>query len=130
MRQHSLFETLLSAGVILVAVSFLVFANHSTNSVSLGQYDLTATMSNASGLAAGTSDVMLAGTKVGKVSNLSLDPKSWRAVVQMRLDDDVKIPADSTLSISSGLLSTQSYLSISPGRSSVMLAAGSVLTAK
>lgn len=130
MKQNSFFETLLSAAVILVAVGFLVFANASTGSVSLSEYELTATMSNASGLSAGASDVMVAGTKVGTVSGLSLDPKTYRAVVQMRLRNDVQIPADSALSISSGLLSTQASLSITPGRSSVMLAPGSVLKAK
>ena len=130
MKQNSPFETLLSAAVVMVAVGFLVFANISTGGLSLSDYELTATMSNAGGLAAGASDVMVAGTKVGTVSGLSLDTKSYRAVVHMRLREDVKIPEDSALSISSGLLSTQSYLSIAPGRSSVMLAPGSVLKAK
>jgi phospholipid/cholesterol/gamma-HCH transport system substrate-binding protein len=130
MRQNNIFETLLSAAVLLVAVGFLVFANASTGSVSLAEYDLTATMSNASGLAAGSSDVMLAGTRIGKVTGLALEPKTYRAVVHIRVRDDIKIPADSALSISSGLLSTQSYLSISPGRSSVMLAPGDTLKAK
>ena len=130
MKQSNIFETLLSAAVILVAVGFLFFANASTGSVSLSEYAVTATMSNASGLVAGASDVMLAGTKIGTVSGLALEPKTYRAVVQLRVRDDVKIPADSSLSTSSGLMSTQSYLSISPGRSSVMLAPGGVLTAK
>lgn len=130
MKQSNIFESLLSAAVILVAVGFLLFANRSTGGLSLSDYALTAHMTNADGLTAGASDVLIAGTKVGTVSDLSLDTKTYQAVVHMRLRDDVRIPEDSTLSISSGLLSAQSYLAITPGRSRVMLAPGGMLKSK
>ena len=127
MRQNNIFETLLSAAVILVAVGFLWFANTSTHGVSLSDYELTANMANASGLAAGASDVLIAGTKIGTVSDLTLDAKNYRAVAHLRLRSDVRIPVDSALIISTALMSPQAGLSIIPGRSSTMLAPGGVI---
>jgi phospholipid/cholesterol/gamma-HCH transport system substrate-binding protein len=81
---------------------------------------------HADGLKAG-SDVRIGGVKVGDVSSLALE--HYIAVLHVRLRDDVKVPADSTLSISSDGLTPGSYLVISPGRSSTKLAPGALLTA-
>jgi phospholipid/cholesterol/gamma-HCH transport system substrate-binding protein len=127
MKQNNIFEVLLSAAVILVAGGFLWFANSSTGGASFSDYELVADMANASGLTAGSSDVLLAGTKIGTVSELTLDPKTYRAIAHLRLRGDIQIPVDSALIISTALMSPQASLSIAPGRSGKMLPPGGVI---
>jgi phospholipid/cholesterol/gamma-HCH transport system substrate-binding protein len=126
MKQNNSFEILLSAGVIIVAAGFFLFAYTATGGASLSDYEFTVRLHHADGLKAG-SDVRIGGVKVGDVSSLALE--HYIAVLHVRLRDEVKVPKDSTLSISSDGLTPGSYLVISPGRSSTMLAPGAVLTA-
>jgi phospholipid/cholesterol/gamma-HCH transport system substrate-binding protein len=66
----------------------------------------------------------LSGIKVGTVSRLELDPKTYAAVAYLSLRNDVKLPDDSSVRITSeGLLGNQ-YLSIEPGGSQKLLAPG------
>jgi phospholipid/cholesterol/gamma-HCH transport system substrate-binding protein len=124
MKQNNSFEILLSAAVIIVAVGFFLFAYTATGGASLSDYEFTARLHHADGLKAG-SDVRIGGVKVGDISSLALD--HYIAVVHVRVRSEVKVPADSNLSISSDGLTPGSYLVISPGRSSAMLAAGAVI---
>jgi phospholipid/cholesterol/gamma-HCH transport system substrate-binding protein len=66
----------------------------------------------------------MSGIKVGTVEKMSLDPKSYNAVVTLALDSSVKLPDDSSVRITSeGLLGNQ-YLSIEPGASMDMIKPG------
>lgn len=116
-------ETLIGAIVILVAIVFVVFTYKSTGAASVGGYELTAKMPRVDGVAIGT-DVKLAGVKIGTVSALTLDPKDYRVAVHMKLQPEVKIPDDSSVMVTSAGLLGSSYVSISPGGSDTMLAAG------
>jgi phospholipid/cholesterol/gamma-HCH transport system substrate-binding protein len=127
LKQNSAFEILLSAAVIIVAVGFFLFAYTSTGGASLSDYAFTVRLHRADGLKAG-SDVRIGGVKVGDISSLALD--HYVAVAQVRLHDDVKVPVDSGLSISSDGLTPGSYLVITPGRSSSMLQPGGTLNGK
>jgi phospholipid/cholesterol/gamma-HCH transport system substrate-binding protein len=116
-------ETLIGAAVVAVAVFFLFFAYRSTGSAAVGGYEVTARVARVDGIAVGT-DVKLSGIKVGEVSALTLDPKDYLVIVHMDIHDDVKIPDDSSLMVTSSGLLGSSYLSISPGGSDKMLAVG------
>ena len=116
-------ETLIGAVVVVVAVCFLVFAYRSTGAAAVAGYELTARMSRVDGIVLGT-DVKLSGIKVGVVSSLTLDPKNYLVTVHMIVHDDVKIPDDSSLMVTSSGLLGSSYLSIAPGGSNKMLTAG------
>ncbi len=118
-------ETLIGAAVIAVAVFFLVFAYRSTGSTDVSGYEVTANMSRVDGVAVGT-DVRLSGIKVGTVSSLTLDP-NYLVTVHMNIRNDVQIPADSSLVVTSAGLLGSSYLSISPGGSDKMLGPGGVI---
>ena len=130
MRQDNIFESLLSAAVVAVALGFVFYMYHVTGGVLLADYELKADMAHVDGLASGASDVVVAGTKVGTVTALNLDPRTYRVKVSMRIRDDVKIPADSKLGTTSGVMSSQAALAIIPGRSSTMLEPGATLVAK
>ncbi len=123
MQQNTTVETLIGAGVVLVAAVFLYFAYTSTSSGSLSGYELTARMSRVDGLAPGT-DVRLSGIKIGTVTSLELDPERYFAVLHMSINPDIKIPDDSSLSVTSAGVLGSSYLAIQPGGSDKMLAPG------
>jgi phospholipid/cholesterol/gamma-HCH transport system substrate-binding protein len=118
-------ETLIGAVVIAVAVLFLFFAYQTAGQLNSGGYELVAKVSRIDGIAVGT-DVRLSGIKVGTVSALTLDP-SYLVTVHMNIRNDVKIPDDSSLVVTQAGLLGSSYLSISPGGSDKMLAAGGVI---
>jgi phospholipid/cholesterol/gamma-HCH transport system substrate-binding protein len=127
MKQNSIFEMVLSALVIAVAVGFLFFASTVTSGARLSDYEITAQMTNASGVAAGASDVRLAGVKIGTVSTMTLDRKTYLAMVGLRIRRDIQIPVDSKLAVSSDTLSPNSYIQVLPGRSPDMVPADGVL---
>ncbi len=112
----NVFETLISALVIVVAIGFLAFIVLRTGTGHLGSYPLRVRIANASGLVVG-SDVRLGGTKIGSVTALSLDNGDYSAVVETLIRDDLALPVDSRASITTSTLSNP-YLSISPGRAS------------
>jgi phospholipid/cholesterol/gamma-HCH transport system substrate-binding protein len=121
--QNSIVETLIGAAVIAVAAFFLLFAYSSTGSGPVSGYDVVAKFNRVDGVNVGT-DVRMSGIKVGTVEKMSLDPKSYNAVVTLALDSSVKLPDDSSVRITSeGLLGNQ-YLSIEPGASMDMIKPG------
>jgi phospholipid/cholesterol/gamma-HCH transport system substrate-binding protein len=109
------FETLLSAAMMAFAVGFFVFMRWQTGTRALSTYELTATVRQMDGISGGA-DVRISGVKIGTVERLSLDPRSYRIHVTMSIRRDVSIPADSSLSIAGGTMSSF-YLTIKPGRS-------------
>jgi len=118
LKGGNIFETLLSASVIVVAIGFLAFLFVRTGTGHLGSYPLRIRMTDASGLTVG-SDVRLGGTKIGSVTALSLDKGNYNAVVETLIRDDLTIPVDSGASIATSTLSNP-YLSISPGHAAEM----------
>jgi phospholipid/cholesterol/gamma-HCH transport system substrate-binding protein len=121
--QNSIVETLIGAAVIAVAAFFLVFAYSSTGSGPVSGYDVIAKFNRIDGVNVGT-DVRMSGIKVGTVEKMSLDPKSYNAVVTLALESSLKLPDDSSVRITSeGLLGNQ-YLSIEPGASMEMIKPG------
>jgi phospholipid/cholesterol/gamma-HCH transport system substrate-binding protein len=125
--QNNTVETLIGAIVVAVAAAFLFFAYSSTHSGGLSGYDLKATFNSADGITSGA-DVRLHGIKIGTVSSIDLDPKSYNAIVHLSLRDDVKIPDDSSIKVISSLLGGNSYLAVQPGGSDRMLPAGATIT--
>jgi phospholipid/cholesterol/gamma-HCH transport system substrate-binding protein len=124
MQQNNLAETLIGAGVVAVALVLGTLAYYRTGAGGLSGYEINAKLSKADGLATGT-DVRLAGIKVGTVSDLTLDPKTYLVTVHMTIRNDVKLPVDSSVLVTqAGFLGGQ-YLSITPGGDDKMMAAGS-----
>jgi phospholipid/cholesterol/gamma-HCH transport system substrate-binding protein len=123
MQQNNVAETLIGAAVVAVAVAFLVFAYYRTGSGSLSGYEINAKLPKADGLSVGT-DVRLAGIKIGTVSDLTLDPKTYLVTVHMNVRNDIKLPVDSSVLVTqAGFLGGQ-YLSITPGGDDKMMMAG------
>jgi phospholipid/cholesterol/gamma-HCH transport system substrate-binding protein len=80
-------------------------------------YHLTAEFDNIGDLKVG-SPVTIAGVKIGDVDNIRFDPKSFKAVVGMRIDKQYnEIPDDSFASIQTQGLLGGKYIGFSPGGS-------------
>lgn len=80
-----------------------------------GGYEIKAKFQNISGLKERAA-VMVAGVKVGRVTDIGFDPKTFEAVVTLHIGDDYKIlPTDTSASIlTSGLLG-EKYVGLEPG---------------
>jgi phospholipid/cholesterol/gamma-HCH transport system substrate-binding protein len=87
-------------------------------------YTITARFENSGGLKI-KSPVSAAGVKIGKVSSISLDPKTYESVVQMSIYSKYDtLPEDTTASIfTAGLLGEQ-YVNLDPGGSDEYLKKG------
>jgi phospholipid/cholesterol/gamma-HCH transport system substrate-binding protein len=116
-RGEALAETTLGAVVIAAAGAFLVYALSNAGAMGgSGGYTVTARFGQVGSLAPGA-DVRIAGVKVGSVTKVSLEPKTFLAKTDLTIDRDVALPADSTIKITSdGLLGGQ-HLAIAPGSS-------------
>jgi phospholipid/cholesterol/gamma-HCH transport system substrate-binding protein len=108
-------ETGVGAVVLAAAVSFLVYAL-SAGAVGRhgGGYELKARFGQVGGLAAGA-DVRLAGVKIGTVSSIKLDPKTFLAEVDLSIDPTIKLPSDSTAKITSDSLLGGAHVAVAPG---------------
>lgn len=109
----NMFETLLSAAVIAIALAFGGFMAWQTGTGHFGSYGLRARMDNAAGLRVG-SDVRISGVKVGRISALALDAQR-KAVVTMQVRDDLALPVDSTAAVGASVMSDPALI-ITPGR--------------
>lgn len=120
-------ELLAGAAVLLVAAGFLGYAIAHTGRVTVSGYMLTAKFEKIDGLTAGA-DVRLAGVKVGSITRTSVDPKSYRAVVDISVESDLKLPRDSSAEISTDGLLGGKVIALVPGGDDVMLKNGGEIT--
>lgn len=125
--QNRTVETLIGAIVVFVAAGFLYFAYTSTSEGGLTGYEVTAQFSRVDGLSIGT-DVRLSGIKIGTVSALSLNPKNYLAVAHLSIRNDVQLPDDSSVKITSSGILGNAYLSVTPGGSDKMIPPGGRIT--
>ena len=109
-------EAGVGALVLGCAGAFLAYAvGHSEMRSGLGSgYPVIARFGQVGGLAAGA-DVRLAGVKVGSVSNIELDQKTFLAKTTINIDANVHLPVDSTVKISSDSLLGGQHITIEPG---------------
>jgi phospholipid/cholesterol/gamma-HCH transport system substrate-binding protein len=116
-------ETGVGAIVLVAAASFLVYSLTVGGPSHGGGYAVTAKFGQVGALAPGAA-VSVAGVKVGTVSAISLDPKSFLAIAKLDLDPKVPLPADSTAKITSDGLLGGAHIVIEPGGSTDNLKAG------
>ena len=120
-------ELIAGAVVLVIALGFLGYAVAHTGRGSVSGYRLSAKFDKIDGLAAGA-DVRLAGVKVGSITHTHVDPKTYRAVVDMMVAPDVKLPKDSSAQISTDGLLGGKVIALVPGGDDKMLADGGEIT--
>lgn len=121
--KRSVFETLLGAFVLGIALAFLIFSLRMSNVSAASGYSVEADFSGTGGLKVGDT-VQISGVKIGTVTDVSLQSESYLARVTMDIEDDVKIPDDTAALISSESLLGGRYLQLEPGASETYLADG------
>ena len=117
-------EVALGAVVLAVAIGFVVYLSQSTGLTMGGDsYQIRAGFRTAEGISVGT-DVRLAGVKIGAVQDLSLNSETYRAEAVLAIQNDVLIPDDSALTITSEGLLGGHFVEVMPGASFDYLADG------
>ena len=106
-------ESVIGAVVLVVAVLFVYFAYVSSGEKIKEGYVLIARFDDVSGLTSG-SDIKLNGIKVGIVKSLKLDD-NYQAKVELLIRDNVKIPVDSSVAITTDGLMGNKLVAISAG---------------
>lgn len=121
--RRSLIETLMGAVVLGVAVVFLAVAYTSADLGARGGYELHADFGSVGGLKVG-SEVRMSGIKVGTISSLALNPKTYLARITVSIEDAIRLPADTSATIASEGLLGGNYLELVPGGAEDMLQPG------
>jgi phospholipid/cholesterol/gamma-HCH transport system substrate-binding protein len=117
-------EVALGAVVLAIAIGFVVYLSQSTGLTMGGDsYQIRAGFRTAEGISVGT-DVRLAGVKIGTVQDLSLNSETYRAEAVLAIQNDVLIPDDSALTITSEGLLGGHFVEVMPGASFDYLADG------
>lgn len=118
-------ELAVGGAVLALAIGFAVYAGQIAGLQAGGGagYDLKASFRSAEGVAVGT-DVRLAGVKIGAVSDMALNPETFRAEVTLQVTADVEIPDDSTAAVSAEGLLGGTFVEIIPGGSPFALEQG------
>lgn len=122
---RNIIETLMGALVIFVAVTF-IFISYKSGNVSSpinNSYKLTAKFREVGSITIG-SDVRVGGIKIGSVSNQSLDPKTYMAMLELSIKDTISLPKDTTAAIVGDGLLGGKYLALQPGGDEVLLKNG------
>jgi phospholipid/cholesterol/gamma-HCH transport system substrate-binding protein len=125
--KNNLLESLIGFVVVLIAIIFFIYSySMMGNKNSSKTYEITAVFNEVSGLMSG-SDVRLSGIKIGSVTSQTLNADTFDAVVGMQINNDIKIPTDSSAKISAEGLLGGNYISIEPGGSDEILSDGDVI---
>lgn len=109
--------------VVAMAVGFMLYASAGRINAGEGRYPLTASFRSADGITVG-SDVRLAGVTVGTVSAMSLNPQTFFADVELRLDGAVQLPTDTAIAVASEGLLGGNFIELVPGGAVEVLAPG------
>jgi len=120
-------ETLVGLFVLLGIVGLVFLALKAANLASFSgggdYYQLSARFDNIGGLKV-RAPVRSAGVVVGRVTAITLDPKTFQGVVSLHIDSRFRFPKDSAAKIlTAGLLGDQ-YVGIEPGGDDKNLASG------
>lgn len=125
--RDNLVEALVGLLVVALAAWFIFFAWQRTGDGGMrDSIRVIALFPAANGVAVGT-DVRVAGLKVGSVSGQRLDPQSYQAEVTLAIDNDVKIPSDSSAAVTAEGLLGGTYIALLPGGSPTPLKDGDTI---
>ena len=118
--RYSLIEILMGAIVLTIAIGFLSLGMQSINSNQKVGYDISLIFGSSAGLKNGD-NVKISGINVGKIINLDLNLDDYNAKVAIKLNQNIKIPDDSSARITSTSLLGGNFIDIIPGVSDIYM---------
>ncbi|MDW4497492.1 outer membrane lipid asymmetry maintenance protein MlaD [Sulfitobacter sp. D35] len=122
-------EVIVGGAVLAAAIAFAVYAGQATG-VTAGRsasYPLEASFRSLEGVNVGT-DVKLAGVKIGTVTDVRLNPETYRADTVVSVQDGIAIPDDSAIVVASEGLLGGNFIEIVPGGSPFFFEPGDAIT--
>lgn len=130
MKRHYTIEVIVGLFLMAAFAAMMVLAFWVSGLTSMGSnnyYRVYADFDNIGGLKV-RAPVSIGGVRIGKVSQIKLDPESFRARVTLLIDKHVHaIPDDSTASILTQGLLGANYISLNPGFDDQALKAGDMI---
>lgn len=107
----------------MAAMAYLSVTIAGVSGYSDDSYQLLARFENSSGLKTGAS-IEIAGVKVGKVTDITLDTESFESVATFSFDPGVALSIDTIASIRTAGIIGDKFVKISPGADDEILAWG------
>jgi phospholipid/cholesterol/gamma-HCH transport system substrate-binding protein len=118
--KNNLFEIVVGTFVLGCAIYFFFFSFNKSGISTSQTYQISAKFNNIDGVGSG-SDVKISGVKIGTVVSEEIDPITYQAILRLDINNNIKLPTDSSIKIlSSGLLGGK-YLAIEIGGEDSML---------
>ena len=119
-KQHT--EILVGIFILIgiITITFLALRMGDFGLLNNTQYIIKAEFTSASGLKKGA-HVEMAGVSVGKVKNIIFNPETYLAEVYIAIENNIKIPEDSTASIRTAGIIGDKFLKVSPGGSETII---------
>lgn len=117
-------EVVMGTVVLAAAAGFLIYVMQVAGVGGLGRtYDLSASFRSIEGVSIGT-EVRLAGVKIGSISNIELNPETYRGDATLAISRGVEIPNDSAAVVASEGILGGNFIEIVPGGALDVYAAG------
>jgi len=111
---RNIVETIVGALVLVVAGVFVFYAFAKSDRTGPDGYEIAARFGRIDGLKRGA-DVTLSGVKVGTVTGVALDSKTYQAIVRMVVSSNVNLPTDTNAKIVSESLLGGTVVALEPG---------------
>ena len=119
---RNIVETIVGALVLVVAGVFVFYAFAKSDRAAASGYEITARFGRVDGLKRGA-DVTMSGVKIGTVTAVDLDPKTYQAVVHITLAPNIDLPLDTNAKIVSESLLGGVVVVLEPGSDRTMIKA-------
>ena len=126
MLKRSTLEIVMGLVVLVGAGIFSALVYQASDIKSADGYLLHAEFGTTGGLSVGD-EVRLSGIKVGQIVGQSLDPVTYAARIDMRIDETVKLPSDSSARITAASLLGGNFLELLPGAGDDLMPEGTII---
>ena len=113
-------ETLMGGIVLITAICFLILGMKIVNDNQKEGYQISLIFGSSAGLKNGD-HVKISGINVGKILKLELNMENYNAKVIINLNDNIKVPDDSSARITSSSLLGGNFIDIIPGSAETYL---------
>lgn len=127
MKNRQIGAYLVSTLVLLVAGLFYTYSYVTLFGNGHDRYPITAQFYSANGLSTG-GNVILAGVPIGTIRAIHLNKQTYMADVLLEVDNDIRIPKDSVLTVNSTSMTDDDAVFVLPGKSKEYFEAQNTIT--